>query len=557
MTSYILLVGDINIPFGAFQIPLQFRELFHPQKITQIVCTGNVTSPKIVDYLKGISTDILAARGPCDETTYPEYDTKEAAGISVGVISGHQIVPLGDTASLADYAAMMECDVLVAGSSPTPVVTMAGDRLIIRPGSLTGSILPNDPSFSPDKTLSREQHDEPKKKEAAAPKAEKAAAPAATTAAAAATAEDKKDVPKIKDAPAEDKDAAAAAEGSAPEKDADPKKPDTPKVPEAPEDSKEPEHDEDIAAETISPLVPSLTAPSSVSTTAPNESSPERPAPAPDAAGDAVPAVPADEKPTQGPRKKLAEYPKVPTPGSPSFCLLSLSRATTEVVVYTYVLKDGSVAVTSNKYSIPKRFKEEPKPVLQQVPAATPYSMQPAYGQQMPGQAPGQPPYQMQEQPVGAYNPYGAPVQDQQAQAQAYGAPAQYSYGQQGANPYGASGTNSYGNSPRGNVYSQSSTPYRAPTPNPYGAPVSSQYGDAAANPYGAPASNPYGAPAGNPYETSQFASAPGPASTGGFVASNPYGATSNDSRPYGAPQDASNPYEAAQQGYNSYGKGY
>lgn len=55
--QFILVVGDINIPTKAFQIPIQFREIFHPRRISHVILTGNVTSAGTVSFLKTIKSD--------------------------------------------------------------------------------------------------------------------------------------------------------------------------------------------------------------------------------------------------------------------------------------------------------------------------------------------------------------------------------------------------------------------------------------------------------------------------------------------------------------------
>ncbi|TNJ29883.1 Vacuolar protein sorting 29 [Giardia muris] len=151
--QHILVIGDVNIPYRAFQIPVQFRELFHPRRINHIVVTGNVTSAGVISFLKTIKTDLHAVRGPYDETSYPEFETRHYLGYNITVMNGHQCIPLGNSRQAAAFGKVYDSDIVCCGCSYKPFAGIVDNVLIIKPGSLTGSIADQELGYSNDDDL--------------------------------------------------------------------------------------------------------------------------------------------------------------------------------------------------------------------------------------------------------------------------------------------------------------------------------------------------------------------------------------------------------------------
>lgn len=63
----VLIIGDLHIPFRSNGIPSQFKKLLVPGKIQHILCTGNLCTKEIYDYLKTLANDIHIVRGDFDE----------------------------------------------------------------------------------------------------------------------------------------------------------------------------------------------------------------------------------------------------------------------------------------------------------------------------------------------------------------------------------------------------------------------------------------------------------------------------------------------------------
>ena len=89
LLQLVLVIGDFHIPHRAHSLPPQFKKLlvrekytptWHcavlicigfvsqvPGKIQHILCTGNLCSKEVFDYLKTLASDVQVARGDFDE----------------------------------------------------------------------------------------------------------------------------------------------------------------------------------------------------------------------------------------------------------------------------------------------------------------------------------------------------------------------------------------------------------------------------------------------------------------------------------------------------------
>ncbi|KAH7049473.1 Metallo-dependent phosphatase [Auriculariales sp. MPI-PUGE-AT-0066] len=109
----VLVIGDLHIPDRIHDLPAKFKKLLVPGKIQQIICTGQCRMPGRECRARG-----LRRRG------VPVLAHIQHTPIRVGVIHGHQSVPMGDLDALAAVARQMDVDVLV---------------FFVNPGSATGA----------------------------------------------------------------------------------------------------------------------------------------------------------------------------------------------------------------------------------------------------------------------------------------------------------------------------------------------------------------------------------------------------------------------------------
>ena len=69
----VLCLGDLHVPYRTQDLPQQFKDILLPGKIQHILCTGDVCTKEMYDYLKTICTNIHVVKGQFDEDHgYPE-----------------------------------------------------------------------------------------------------------------------------------------------------------------------------------------------------------------------------------------------------------------------------------------------------------------------------------------------------------------------------------------------------------------------------------------------------------------------------------------------------
>ncbi|KAJ7782998.1 Metallo-dependent phosphatase [Mycena metata] len=110
----VLIIGDLHIPHRTHDLPAKFKKLLVPGKIQQILCTGNTS-------------------------TFPSSITVVHTPIKIGVIHGHQSVPVGDLDSLSALARQMDVDVLISGHTHTFQAREHDNKFFVNPGSATGA----------------------------------------------------------------------------------------------------------------------------------------------------------------------------------------------------------------------------------------------------------------------------------------------------------------------------------------------------------------------------------------------------------------------------------
>ncbi|KZW02548.1 Metallo-dependent phosphatase [Exidia glandulosa HHB12029] len=135
----VLIIGDLHIPHRTHDLPAKFKKLLVPGKIQQIICTGNVSDKETYEYLRTVCPDVNVVRGDYDDAAFPYSITLVHSPIRIGVIHGHQSVPVGDLDSLAGIARQMDVDVLVSGHTHVVQAVEHDSRFFVNPGSATGA----------------------------------------------------------------------------------------------------------------------------------------------------------------------------------------------------------------------------------------------------------------------------------------------------------------------------------------------------------------------------------------------------------------------------------
>ena len=132
----ILVIGDTHIPRRASWIPEEISNLIENEKFDKVVCTGDLTDRKVLDYLEGLS-EVTVVRGNMDHLPLPEYDVFNAEKIKIGVVHGDQVYPRGNREQLKAIAKRLGVDLLISGHTHSPDIHF-DEVLLLNPGSATG-----------------------------------------------------------------------------------------------------------------------------------------------------------------------------------------------------------------------------------------------------------------------------------------------------------------------------------------------------------------------------------------------------------------------------------
>jgi len=135
-----LIVGDFHIPTRALDVPDKFKDLLLPNKVHNVICTGNVGSKETVDWLKGLSNSFYMSKGDYDDLPgVPETKIFTIGKFKIGLVHGHQVVPWGDEEALANYQRELDCDILIYGHTHQNKISSLNGKFFVNPGSATGA----------------------------------------------------------------------------------------------------------------------------------------------------------------------------------------------------------------------------------------------------------------------------------------------------------------------------------------------------------------------------------------------------------------------------------
>ena len=135
----VLVVGDMFVPQRAQDIDPQFKAILIPNKLQHVLSIGNIGSRESYDWLKSLSNDFHGVKGDYDDGDMPETKVVTIGEFKIGMIHGHQVLPLGDTESLAGVARELDCDIFISGNTHQIGVKVLDNKLFINPGSISGA----------------------------------------------------------------------------------------------------------------------------------------------------------------------------------------------------------------------------------------------------------------------------------------------------------------------------------------------------------------------------------------------------------------------------------
>eukprot|EP00467_Chlorarachnion_reptans_P000057 CAMPEP_0114523450 /NCGR_PEP_ID=MMETSP0109-20121206/21296_1 /TAXON_ID=29199 /ORGANISM="Chlorarachnion reptans, Strain CCCM449" /LENGTH=203 /DNA_ID=CAMNT_0001704763 /DNA_START=190 /DNA_END=801 /DNA_ORIENTATION=+ len=150
----VLVLGDLCIPNRKAKLPDEFKTLLVPGKIKHVLCTGNVCSKSMDQYLRnlvvGNATNVHIVRGDMDENkAYPETKVVKIGGFKIGLCHGHQLVPTAHVESLLDLQRKLDVDILITGHTHETEVYANDKKYLINPGSVTGASTYNGKECTP------------------------------------------------------------------------------------------------------------------------------------------------------------------------------------------------------------------------------------------------------------------------------------------------------------------------------------------------------------------------------------------------------------------------
>lgn len=67
MGTLVLLFGDFHIPHRAAEVPVKYREMITPNKVSTVVCTGNMGSREVHDWAKSLSGNFHSVKGDFED----------------------------------------------------------------------------------------------------------------------------------------------------------------------------------------------------------------------------------------------------------------------------------------------------------------------------------------------------------------------------------------------------------------------------------------------------------------------------------------------------------
>ena len=135
----VLVVGDMFVPQRAPDIDPQFKAILIPNKLQHVLSLGNIGSRESYDWLRSLSNDFHGVKGDYDTGDMPEKKLVTIGEFKIGMIHGHQVLPLGDVESLSGIARELDCDIFISGNTHQIGVQVLDNKLFINPGSISSA----------------------------------------------------------------------------------------------------------------------------------------------------------------------------------------------------------------------------------------------------------------------------------------------------------------------------------------------------------------------------------------------------------------------------------
>lgn len=116
----VLVLGDAHIPERACNIAAPFKRMLVPNKMQHVICTGNIgSSHELWNEIQQLAPSILCVAGDQEEdyNHFPETSVVQVGQFRIGVIHGHQLIPLGSKEAVEHMRRKLQVDILVTGNT--------------------------------------------------------------------------------------------------------------------------------------------------------------------------------------------------------------------------------------------------------------------------------------------------------------------------------------------------------------------------------------------------------------------------------------------------------
>ncbi|MFH1222506.1 MAG: YfcE family phosphodiesterase [Candidatus Micrarchaeota archaeon] len=132
-----LVIGDFHIPERSAEIPRWIRKIIEKEKFDMVLCTGDLTGMKVINYLAKLAP-VKYVLGNMDTLQLPESELIAAKGLRLLLVHGTEVHPRGDLPQLNELRKEAKADLLVCGHTHTLRVDEYEGKLFINPGTATG-----------------------------------------------------------------------------------------------------------------------------------------------------------------------------------------------------------------------------------------------------------------------------------------------------------------------------------------------------------------------------------------------------------------------------------
>lgn len=138
----LLLIGDFHIPDREKEIPFEIMQEIQNSKFDLILCTGDLTDPELYNRLQSFAP-VKNVIGNMDyyfgSRDFPRSVVLNLKKCKIGLYHGTGIRPRGNPEQLSKIARELQVDVLVSGHTHAQSVRLYDEKLLLNPGSATGS----------------------------------------------------------------------------------------------------------------------------------------------------------------------------------------------------------------------------------------------------------------------------------------------------------------------------------------------------------------------------------------------------------------------------------